>query len=251
MNIVACSALIAGGASGLGLATAAEFVRAGADVVIADLATSPGLSNATAIGAQFVPTDVTDEDSVRLAVEAAGQLSPLRIMVNCAGISSARKVISSRGIHPMDDFVRVVSVNLFGAFNVIRIAASAIAQTEAVDGERGVIITTASIAASDGQVGQAAYSASKGGVIAMTLPIARELAGSLIRVCSIAPGSFDTPMLATLPLAVVDSLVGQVPHPARAGRPEEFAALARHIVENAYLNAVTIRLDGGMRLPPR
>ena len=251
MKIEACSALITGGASGLGFAAASEFAQAGAAVVIADLATSAGAARAEAIGARFVPADITDADSVALAVEAASLLGPLRIAVNCAGVSSAQKIIGSGGPYPVDDFVRVVSVNLIGAFNVIRIAAAAMARTAPVDGERGVIVATASIAAFDGQVGQAAYSASKGGVVAMMLPIARELARSYIRVCSIAPGSFDTPMLATLPPKVIDSVVGHVPHPARAGRPHEFAALARHIVENAYLNAETIRLDAAVRLPPQ
>jgi NAD(P)-dependent dehydrogenase (short-subunit alcohol dehydrogenase family) len=246
MQISGCSALVTGGASGLGLATARELRAAGADVIILDL---PGSGGESIEGVTFVAADVTDEAQVQAAVDAAS--APLRIVVNCAGIGTPGKTLGRDGPLPLSTFERVLRVNLLGTFNVIRLAARAIAATEPVDGERGVIVSTASVAAFDGQIGQAAYSASKGGVVGMTLPIARELASHLIRVMTIAPGTFDTPMLAGLPEAARESLGSQGPHPSRLGKPSEYAALVRHIVENPMLNGETIRLDGAIRMAPR
>jgi NAD(P)-dependent dehydrogenase (short-subunit alcohol dehydrogenase family) len=248
--------LITGGASGLGAACARTFVRAGARVVIADLNAAAGEALAEELGpqARFVSTDVTDEASVSRAVAvAANEFGPLRGAINCAGVAIAERVIGREGPHALDSFARVIGINLIGTFNVIRLAAAALTQNEPLDpsGERGVIINTASVAAFDGQIGQAAYSASKGGVAAMTLPIARELARSGIRVVTIAPGIFDTPMLAGLPEAARASLGQQVPFPSRLGRPDEYAALARHIVENEMLNGEVIRLDGAIRMAAR
>jgi len=253
MRIDGCSALVTGGASGLGNATARALTDAGAHVVILDLPSSEGEKAATALGpnARFVPADVTDEAQVQAAVDTASGLAPLRVVVNCAGIATAEKVLGRDGIIPLDHFERVIRVNLVGTFNVVRLAAAAIAQTEPVGEERGVIVNTASVAAFDGQIGQPAYSASKGGVAAMTLPLAREFARSLIRVMTIAPGIFETPMMAGLPQAAQDSLAAQVPHPSRLGRPAEYAALVRAIVENPMLNGETIRLDGAIRMQPK
>ena len=251
MQLAGSVALVTGGASGLGLATATALTEAGAAVVIVDLPSSPGEAAAKELGGVFAPTDVTDEDSVRAAVAQAVALGPLRVAVNCAGIGTPGRVLGKAGPMPLADFARVVTVNLVGTFNVIRLAAEAMAQTDPVDGERGVIINTASIAAYDGQVGQAAYAASKGGVVGMTLPIARDLAQSLIRVVTIAPGLFDTPMLQGLPEPARQSLGAQVPMPSRLGQPREYAALARHICENPMLNGEVIRLDGALRMAPR
>jgi NAD(P)-dependent dehydrogenase (short-subunit alcohol dehydrogenase family) len=246
-------ALVTGGASGLGLATATALTSAGAAVVLADLPTSPGQSAAHGIGgdAVFVPTDVTDERSVQAAVDRALQLGPLRVAVSCAGVGTPGRVLGRGGPLPLEAFARVVTVNLVGTFNVVRLAAAAMAATDAVDGERGVIVNTASAAAFDGQIGQAAYSASKGGVAGMTLPLARDLADRLIRVMTIAPGLFDTPMLQGLPEPARQSLAAQVPMPSRLGDPSEFAALVRHICENPMLNGEVIRLDGAIRMAPR
>jgi len=247
--------LVTGGASGLGAATARLFAQNGAGVVVADVNEAAGEETAAGIGerARFVRTDVTDEGSVRKAVDAALQsFGALHGLINCAGIGPAKKVLGKKGIHPLEDFVRAVQVNLVGTFNAIRLAAAAMAGNEPTEGgERGVIVNTASVAAFEGQIGQAAYSASKGGVVSMTLPIARELAGHGIRVATIAPGIFQTPMLAALPEGVRESLGEQVPFPRRLGRPEEYAALARHIVENEMLNGEVIRLDGAIRMAPR
>ena len=272
MRIDGCSALVTGAASGLGLATATALHAAGAAVVLLDLPGAPGAAIVAALGerTRFVAGDVTSAGDVHSAVEAAVSMAPLRIVVTCAGIAPAERTVGRDGPLPLDDFERVVRVNLTGTFNVIRLAAAAMLAAEPIDalgirlgpgigtgvggggtGERGVIVTTASVAAFDGQVGQAAYAASKGGVAAMTLPLAREFARSLIRVVSIAPGVFDTAMLQGMPAAVRESLAAQVPHPARLGDPSEFAALVRHIVENPMLNGETIRLDGGIRMPPR
>ena len=253
MQLDGCSALVTGGASGLGNATAHALVEGGAHVVILDLPSSEGEKAAIALGptARFVPADVTDEEAVQAAVDTASTLGPLRVVVNCAGIATAEKVIGRDGLIPLDHFERVVRVNLIGTFNVVRLAAAAIAETEPVGEERGVIVNTASVAAFDGQIGQPAYSASKGGVAAMTLPLAREFARSLIRVMTIAPGIFETPMMAGLPQAAQDSLAAQVPHPSRLGRPAEYAALVRAIVENPMLNGETIRLDGAIRMQPK
>jgi len=244
-------ALVTGGASGLGLATATALSEAGAAVVLVDLPGSDGEARAAALGGAFVATDVTDGDQVQAAVEQASSMGPLRVAVNCAGIGTPGRVVGRNGPLPLEQFARVVTVNLVGTFNVVRLAAAAMAATEPVDGERGVIVNTASAAAFDGQVGQAAYSASKGGVVGMTLPLARDLASSLVRVMTIAPGLFDTPMLQGLPEPARQSLGAQVPMPSRLGDPREYAALARHIVENPMLNGEVIRLDGAIRMAPR
>jgi NAD(P)-dependent dehydrogenase (short-subunit alcohol dehydrogenase family) len=228
-------------------------VQAGARVVLVDLPSSPGEQVAADLGdaVAFAPADVTDEDAVRAAVDLAAGMGPLRVAVTCAGIATPGRVLGRKGVLPLPDFVRVVQVNLVGTFNVLRLAAERMAAIEPVGEERGVIVMTASAAAFDGQVGQAAYSASKGGVVGMTLPIARDLADRAIRVVSIAPGLFATPMLAGLPQEAQDSLGRQVPHPSRLGRPEEFAALVEHIVANPMLNGEVIRLDGAIRMAPR
>ncbi|MDN4598314.1 3-hydroxyacyl-CoA dehydrogenase [Leifsonia virtsii] len=253
MRLDGCSAIVTGGASGLGNATARALIDGGAHVVILDLPSSEGEKAATALGpnARFVAADVTDEAQVQAAVDTASGLAPLRVVVNCAGIATAEKVLGRDGLIPLDHFERVIRVNLIGTFNVVRLAAAAIAQTEPVGEERGVIVNTASVAAFDGQIGQPAYSASKGGVAAMTLPLAREFARSLIRVMTIAPGIFETPMMAGLPQAAQDSLAAQVPHPSRLGKPAEYAALVRAIVDNPMLNGETIRLDGAIRMQPK
>jgi NAD(P)-dependent dehydrogenase (short-subunit alcohol dehydrogenase family) len=251
MQITSCSALVTGGASGLGLATARELAKAGAYVVIADLPHSTGAEHASALGGSFVAVDVTDSAAVQAAVDIAVAGGPLRVVVNCAGVGTPGRVLGKAGVLPLEQFEFVIRVNLIGTFNVIRLAAAAIAATDSVDGERGVIVNTASVAAYDGQIGQAAYSASKGGIVGMTLPIARDLASAQIRVVTIAPGIMDTPMLAGLPDDARESLGRQVPHPARLGRPGEYAALARHIVENPLLNGEVIRLDGAIRMAPR
>src|SRR5919109_1460648 len=248
--------LISGGASGLGAACAREFTAAGAAVVIVDLNQEAGERVAAECGprARFVSTDVTDGESVRRAVQAAQEaFGGLRGVTNCAGVALAERVLGKEGPHALDRFARVLQVNLIGTFNVIRLAAEAIARAEPLgaSGERGVIVNTASVAAFDGQIGQAAYSASKGGVVAMTLPIARELARAGIRVMTIAPGIFDTPMLAAMPQSIRESLGQQVPFPSRLGRPAEYAALVRHIFENEMLNGEVIRLDGAIRMAPK
>ncbi|MCW2777824.1 MAG: 3-hydroxy-2-methylbutyryl-CoA dehydrogenase [Frankiales bacterium] len=251
MQLADTVALVTGGASGLGLATATALSEAGAAVVLADLPSSDGQAAADRLGGVFAPTDVTDEESVRAAVAAATALGPLRVTVSCAGVGTPGRVLGRSGPLPLDAFARVVTVNLVGTFNVLRLAAEAMAQTDPVGGERGVVVNTASVAAFDGQVGQAAYAASKGGVASMTLPLARDLAGVLVRVVTIAPGLFDTPMLQGLPEAARQSLGAQVPHPSRLGDPAEYAALVRHVVENPMLNGEVIRLDGAIRMAPR
>jgi NAD(P)-dependent dehydrogenase (short-subunit alcohol dehydrogenase family) len=238
--------LVAGGGSGLGAATTNMLAAAGARVVVADL------EGETPEGGRFVETDVTNEERVRAAVEAAVELGALRGAVNCAGIASAEKVLGREGPHPLDSFAKVVQVNLIGTFNVIRLAAEAMAGNEPLEGgERGVIANTASVAAYDGQIGQVAYAASKGGVVSLTLPVARELARNGIRVMTIAPGIFDTPMMAGLPEEARESLGYQVPFPSRLGKPEEYANLVKHIVENEMLNGEVIRLDGAIRMAPK
>jgi NAD(P)-dependent dehydrogenase (short-subunit alcohol dehydrogenase family) len=255
MQIQDAAALIAGGASGLGEATARRLHAAGAQVVIGDLNRDRGGALAAELGerARFEPLDVTDADAVQRAVEAAAALpGGLRISVCCAGIGWAERTAGKRGAHALDPFRKVIEVNLIGTFNVLRLAAAAMLANEpAESGERGVAINTASIAAYDGQIGQAAYSASKGGIVGLTLPAARDLAGAGIRVCTIAPGTFDTPLLGALPQSARDALGAAIPFPPRLGRPEEFAALAAHIVENEMLNGEVIRLDGALRMPPR
>jgi NAD(P)-dependent dehydrogenase (short-subunit alcohol dehydrogenase family) len=246
-------ALVTGGASGLGHATAVELLAAGACVVLVDLPGSSGKAAAERLGAGavFVPTDVTDSSSVQAAVDRAVELGPLRVAVSCAGVGTPGRVLGKGGPLPLEQFAHVVTVNLIGTFNVLRLAAAAIAATDAVNGERGVIVNTASAAAYDGQIGQAAYSASKGGVVGLTLPAARDLADKLIRVMTIAPGLFDTPMLQGLPEPARQSLAAQVPMPSRLGDPAEYAALVRHICENPMLNGEVIRLDGAIRMAPR
>ncbi len=253
MEIKDAAAVVTGGASGLGLATTKRLLDRGAQVVVLDLR---GEEAVRELGerAQFVQADVTDEADVSRALDVAESLGPLRINVNCAGIGNAIKTLSKDGPFPLDGFKKVVGVNLIGTFNVLRLAAERIAKTEPVGPtgeERGVIINTASVAAFDGQIGQAAYSASKGGVVGMTLPIARDLARELIRVVTIAPGLFKTPLLGSLPEEAQASLGKQVPHPARLGDPDEYGALAVHIVENPMLNGEVIRLDGAIRMAPR
>jgi NAD(P)-dependent dehydrogenase (short-subunit alcohol dehydrogenase family) len=246
---------ISGGGSGLGAATARLLVDSGANVVVADLNAEAGEALATALGrrARFAQTDVTDSDSIQAAIDLALETcGGLHGAINCAGIGMAERVVSKRGVHDLERFNRVLAVNLSGTFNVIRLAAAAMIEAEpAASGERGVIVNTASVAAFDGQIGQAAYSASKGGVVGMTLPIARELARYGIRVMTIAPGIFDTPMLAGLPEAARQSLSEQVPFPPRLGRPAEYAALVKHIIENEMLNGEVIRLDGAIRMTAR
>ncbi|MEO7122332.1 MAG: SDR family NAD(P)-dependent oxidoreductase [Lacisediminihabitans sp.] len=251
MDIAGSVALITGGASGLGFATATALRAAGAEVLIVDLPSSDGTAQADRIGAAFVPADVANAEQVQAAVDLAATLGPLRIVVCCAGIGTPGKVVGKAGPLPLEDFERVIRVNLTGTFNVIRLAAARMQTAELVGEERGVIITTASVAAFDGQVGQPAYAASKAAVAGMTLPIARELAASQIRVMTIAPGIFQTPMMAGLPQAAQDSLGAQVPHPSRLGKPEEYAALVEHIIQNPMLNGETIRLDGAIRMAPR
>ena len=251
MQIAGSVAVVTGGASGLGLATTQALVAAGARVVIVDLPTSDGKQVADDLGVTFSPGDVTSEDDIAAALDAAQQLGPLRIAVNCAGVADAARVVGKHGPFPLATFRKVVEVNLIGTFNVIRLAAERIAGADEIDGERGVIVNTASVAAFDGQIGQAAYSASKGGVVSLTLPVARELAAAKVRVVTIAPGLFETPMLAGLPDETKASLGAQVPHPARLGQPSEYAALVEHIISNPMLNGEVIRLDGAIRMAPR
>ena len=255
MQIQGSGALIAGGASGLGEATTRALHAAGAHVMIADLNEEKGTALASELGtaAQFVRTDVTDANQVQDAVDAAAALpGGLKISVCCAGVGWAEKTAGKRGAHTLQPFETVIRINLIGTFNVLRLASAAMVANEPGDsGERGVCINTASIAAFDGQVGQVAYSASKGGIVGMTLPAARDLANNGIRVCTIAPGTFDTPLLAALPQENKDALGKQIPFPSRLGRPAEFAALAQHIIENEMLNGEVIRLDGALRMAPR
>jgi NAD(P)-dependent dehydrogenase (short-subunit alcohol dehydrogenase family) len=247
--------LVTGGSSGLGAATVRRLVNNGGNVVIADLNVEAGEQMAAELGdrARFVQTNVTDEASVQTAVATAlDTFGGLHGAVNCAGIAIGEKTVGREGPHNLDSFTRVIQVNLIGTFNVIRLAATAMSQAEAnAAGERGVIINTASVAAFDGQMGQAAYSASKGGIVGMTPPIARDLARSGIRVVTIAPGIFETAMLAGMPDKIRESLGQQVPFPSRLGRPDEYAALAQHIIENEMLNGEVIRLDGAIRMAPR
>jgi NAD(P)-dependent dehydrogenase (short-subunit alcohol dehydrogenase family) len=255
MKIQGSTFLVTGGSSGLGAATARRLAAAGANVVVVDLNSEAGEALAADLGAnaKFVLTNVASEEDVDTAVTiAVNTFGGLHGAINCAGIAIASKVIGRDGPHDLAAFSKVIQVNLIGTFNVIRLAAAVMAAAEPNEaGERGVIINTASVAAFDGQMGQAAYSASKGGVVGMTLPIARDLARSGIRVMTIAPGIFETPMLAGLPEKARISLGEQVPFPSRLGRPEEYAALAQHIIENEMLNGEVIRLDGAIRMAPR
>jgi NAD(P)-dependent dehydrogenase (short-subunit alcohol dehydrogenase family) len=244
--------LITGGASGLGAATAQMAAANGAKVVIADLQAEAGEKLAKEIGGKYCKCDVTSEADGKAAVAAALGLGGLHVLVNCAGIGIAERTLGKEAPHDLARFTKVVGINLIGTFNMIRLAADAMAKSGPnAAGERGVIINTASVAAYDGQIGQAAYSASKGGVVGMTLPIARDLSRNGIRVVTIAPGLFLTPMLLGLPKDAQDSLGKQVPFPSRLGKPEEYAQLARHIVENEMLNGETIRLDGAIRMAPK
>jgi NAD(P)-dependent dehydrogenase (short-subunit alcohol dehydrogenase family) len=247
--------LVTGGVSGLGAATARMLAAEGGSVVIADMQRGAGEAVAGGLGgaARCVLTDVTSEQDARAAVDLAlSAFGHLHGLINCAGVAPSEKVAGKSGPHRLDTFARTISINLVGTFNMIRLAAEAIAKEEpGEDGERGVIINTASIAAYDGQIGQAAYAASKGGIVSMTLPIARELARSGIRVVTIAPGVFETPMMAGFPQEVQDALGKSVPFPQRLGRPTEYAALVKHICENTMLNGETIRLDGALRMAPR
>ncbi len=254
MDISGVAAIISGGASGLGEATARTLAAAGATVTIADLNTERGKALADELGGAFAQTDVSDEASVADAVAVAVDTgAPLRIAVSCAGIGWAQRTIGRDGSpHDLAPYTKVVEVNLVGTFNLLRHAASAISRTEPLDdGSRGVVVNTASVAAFDGQIGQISYSASKGGVVGMTLPAARDLAPVGVRVCTIAPGLFDTPLLGTLPDEQRQALAKDVVFPKRLGRPEEFAALVRAIAEVDYLNGEVIRLDGALRMPPK
>ena len=255
MDIQGNTFIVTGGASGLGEGTVRLLAGTGANVVIADLQADKGEALARELGqcARFMRTDVTLEADARAAVACAGTaFGGLQGLVNCAGIGFAEKTVGKNGPHALESFAKVIQVNLVGMFNMIRLAAAAMAQGKPnAAGERGVIINTASIAAFDGQVGQAAYAASKGGIVSMTLPIARDLARDGIRVVTIAPGIFETPMLHALPPEVQASLGSMIPFPPRLGRPDEYAALVRHIIENGMLNGEVIRLDGALRMAPR
>jgi NAD(P)-dependent dehydrogenase (short-subunit alcohol dehydrogenase family) len=249
------SFFVTGGASGLGEATARMIAAAGGAVLLADVNDAAGARLAEELGprsARFAHVDVTDEESVDHGLALAAEVGPIRGVVNAAGIVLAEKVLGKTGSHALDAFERVIRINLTGTFNVIRLASARMSSNDpSPSGERGVIINTASVAAFDGQIGQAAYSASKGGVVAITLPLARELARYGIRVMTIAPGIFDTPMMASLPQAARDSLGRQVPFPSRLGKPAEYAALVKHIFENEMLNGEVIRLDGAIRMAPK
>ena len=246
-------AIITGGASGLGAGTARELAKAGGQIAIWDIQEDKGLEIAKEVGGVFCNCDVTSEESVIAAMEETKEaLGVGRILVNCAGTGIAIKTSSRGEAHPLDQFQRIININLIGTFNCIRLATTAMIELEPMDhGERGVVINTASVAAYDGRIGQAAYSASKGGIGGMTLPVARDLADKGIRVCTIAPGIFETPLLGTLPDDVRQSLANAVPFPQQLGQPSEYAQLARQIVENVMLNAETIRLDGAIRMAPR
>jgi NAD(P)-dependent dehydrogenase (short-subunit alcohol dehydrogenase family) len=253
MDIKGHSALVTGGASGLGEETARQLAAAGAKVAILDLNEQAGAKVAAEISGVFVPCDVSSGPSVESAVAKARETNgAARILVNCAGIGTAKRLVGKNGPMPLEDFTKVINVNLVGTFNVMRVAAAdMIQQSELADGERGVIVNTTSVAAYDGQVGQVAYAASKGGIVSMTLPLARDLSQFGVRVMAIAPGIFLTPLLYTLPEEVQKSLGASIPFPRRLGSAEEFASLALHIVNNVYLNGEVIRLDGTVRLPPR
>ena len=247
------AAIVTGGASGLGAATARRLAKEGAKVAVCDLNTKLAETVAAEIGGLPVTCDVADAASAEAAIAAAAKVhGPARVLINCAGIGVAKRVIGREGPMPLADFDRVIKINLIGSFNMLRLATAAMSTLEPLSGgERGVVISTASVAAYDGQIGQAAYSASKGGIVAMTLPIARELAQFGIRVLAIAPGLFLTPLLAGLPQEAQDSLAAAIPFPKMLGRPEQYADLVHHMIENRYLNGEVIRLDGAIRLAPR
>lgn len=252
MDVNGSIALVTGAASGLGLATARHLHSLGMQVVGLDLPSSVARAREDGIDfLTYAEADVRDEAAVAAAVDIAADMGPLRVVVNCAGIGDPARTVGRDGPVEMERFRRVVDINLFGTFNVIRLAAQAMVNNPDIDGERGVIINTASVAAYDGQIGQASYAASKGAIAAMTLPVARDLASRLIRVVAIAPGMFDTPILQGLSSEARESIAGQVPHPTRLGHPDEYAALVGHIVSNAMLNGENIRLDGAIRMGPR
>ena len=245
--------LVTGGASGLGAATVRRVVAQGASAFIVDLASSPGPELAVELGdrVRFAAADVRDEDQVQAAVTAATQQGVLRVVVNCAGVATPGRVIGKRGVLPLETFHTVIDINLIGTFNVLRLGAATMIDNEPLDGDRGIVIMTASVAAFDGQIGQAAYAASKGGIVGLTLSAARDLADKAIRVMTIAPGVMETPMMAGLPGDTKSTLEALVPHPPRLGRPEEYAMLISSIIENPLLNGEVIRLDGALRMPPR
>jgi NAD(P)-dependent dehydrogenase (short-subunit alcohol dehydrogenase family) len=253
LNVRDSVAVVTGGASGLGLATTRVLLAAGARVVILDLPGSPGEQVAADLGSdvRFAPADVRDEEEVAAALDIADSLGPLRVAVNCAGVGNGIRLLGRKGVFPLAEFAKIVNINLIGTFNVIRLAAERIAKQDLSGEERGVVVNTASVAAFDGQIGQAAYSASKAGVVGMTLPIARDLASHQIRVVTVAPGLFDTPPMAAAPTELREALGKQVPHPSRLGDPDEFAELVGHIVANPMLNGEVIRLDGAIRMSPR
>lgn len=254
MKISGCAALVTGGGSGLGAETARELARQGAKVAVLDINEAAAQAVAAEIGGLALRCDITDTASVNAALDAASEAhGPARVLMNVAGIGGARRLVGKDGTPmPIEDFQRIVNVNLVGTFNAIRLTAARMLKLDPMDdGERGVIVNTASVAAYDGQVGQEAYAASKGGIVSLTLPLARDLAQFGVRVCTIAPGLFLTPLLHELPQEVQQSLAASIPFPKRLGKPEEFAQLASHIVTNASLNGEVIRLDGALRLPPR
>lgn len=254
MNIQGKVFIISGGGSGLGAATADVLVEEGANVVLADINVEAGDGKAAELGdaAVFVQTDVTNEDSAQAAIDKAVSIGNLGGLINCAGIAPAEKILGRSGVHRLSSFQNVININLIGSFNMMRLAAAAMAKnTPNADGERGVIINTASVAAYEGQLGQAAYAASKGGLVSLTLPAARELAREGIRVMTIAPGIFETPMLLGMPNEVRESLGKMVPFPPQLGKPAQYAALAKHIIGNSYLNGEVIRLDGAIRMQPK
>lgn len=254
MNVDGSTAVVTGGASGLGRATAQRLISEGANVVIADLESSDGEAVAKELGEQasFVPTDVNDTPAVEAALDAAERIGPIRVLVHCPGRGGAIRLVERDGsAGSLEQYEAIVRLNLVGTYNALRLTAARMAGNEPLDGDRGVCVLTASIAAFDGQIGQIAYSSSKAGVVGMTLVAARDLAGKQIRVCTIAPGTFDTPMLARLPEDVRQSLAEAIPHPRRLGEPDEYARLALQIVENPSLNGETIRLDGALRMAPR
>jgi NAD(P)-dependent dehydrogenase (short-subunit alcohol dehydrogenase family) len=254
MQVSGSVAIVTGGASGLGLATVDRLLKEGAQIVIVDLPGSNGSEVAAARGdaAHFVAADVRDADQVQAAVEAAEAMGPLRILVHCAGRGGALRLVDREG-NPgsLELYTEVVTINLIGTFNVLRLVAASMAKNDAVDGDRGVAILTASVAAFEGQIGQIPYASAKAGVVGLTIVAARDLAGKQIRVCTIAPGTFDTPLLNRLSDEVRGSLAASVPHPSRLGEPDEYAKLALSIVDNGLLNGETIRLDGAIRMPPR
>jgi NAD(P)-dependent dehydrogenase (short-subunit alcohol dehydrogenase family) len=252
LNLNGQAAIVTGGASGLGAETARTLHRAGAKVAVLDLNVEKAREVARSIGGLAIHCDVADPSSAADAIAAARERNgPARILVNCAGIAPGKRIVGREGPMPLEDFIRVIQVNLIGTFNMMRLAAAEMAKLDPIEEERGVIVSTASVAAFEGQVGQAAYSASKGGVASLTMPAARELSQFGIRVLAIAPGIFLTPMLQAMPEEVQKSLGASVPFPKRLGQPAEYAALVQHCIENAYLNGEVIRLDGALRLPPR